>query len=220
MTEDHTTIRDDGAFSGARRRILILFAHPSYGRSEVNRPMFEAARELEDVTAVDLYAEYPDLRIDVDTEQQRLREHQVIVFQHPLYWYSTPAILKQWQDLVLEYGFAYGHDGTELHGKIFFDATTAGGLENAYRDEGYNHFTIGDLLHPIEQTANLCGMRYLPPFALFGARKAVDEGRCSEHVADWVRLLEALRDRRLDLNRARTLTKLNDDLDAIIREAE
>lgn len=182
--------------------------------------MFEAAQALDGVTGVDLYAEYPDLRIDVEREQQRLLDHQVIVFQHPLYWYSTPAILKQWQDLVLEYGFAYGHDGTALHGKIFFDATTAGGLENAYHDGGYNHFSIGELLQPIEQTARLCGMRYLPPFTLFGARKAVEEGRCKEHVVDWLRLLEALRDGRLDLNRARNLSRLNDDLDAIILGAE
>jgi glutathione-regulated potassium-efflux system ancillary protein KefG len=39
---------------------------------------------------------------------------------HLLYWYSTPAILKEWQDLVLEHVFAYGHEGTKLHGKIFF----------------------------------------------------------------------------------------------------
>ena len=197
--------------------LILYYAHPGLRHSRANASMFAAACEVEGITRVDLYAEYPDMRIHVETEQQRLREHQVVVFQHPLYWYSTPAILKQWQDLVLEYGFAYGHDGTELHGKIFFDATTAGGLEEAYRDEGYNHFTIGDLLHPIEQTANLCGMRYLPPFALFGSRKAIEEGRCSGHVADWVRLLEALRDGRLDLKKARTLVKLNDDLDAIIQ---
>lgn len=203
-------------FKTFKRKVLVLFAHPSLGRSEVNAPMAKAAAGIDGVTLIDLYAEYPDFRIDVDREQQRLLDHDVIVFLHPLYWYSTPAILKEWQDLVLEYGFAYGSKGDALHGKIFLDALTAGGLEAAYRADGYNHFTIGQLLQPLEQTANLCGMTWLPPFALFGARLAVEEGRVGQHVADWVRTLEALRDGQLDIIRARDYTKLNDCLDTLI----
>ena len=205
-------------FSAFKRSVLILFAHPSPGRSEVNGPMAQAAARIDGVTLVDLYAEYPDFRINVDREQKRLLDHDVIVFQHPLYWYSTPAILKEWQDLVLEYGFAYGSGGNKLHGKVFLDALTAGGLEDAYRDKGYNHFTIGQLLQPLEQTANLCGMNWLPPFALFGARLAIEENRVDQHVADWVRTLEALRDGRLDLHKAKDFGKLNDCLDTVIGE--
>jgi glutathione-regulated potassium-efflux system ancillary protein KefG len=205
--------------TNSTRRILVLFAHPSFDRSEVNRPMAEAVRDLDGITLVDLYAEYADFQIDIDREQQRLLEHDVIVFQHPLYWYSTPAILKEWQDLVLEYGFAYGSNGTALHGKIFFNALTAGGVEAAYKAEGYNHFTIRELLYPLEQMALLCGMIYLPAFALFGTRTAVEEGRASQHVADWRCVLEALRDDRLDIAAARDLPRLNTDLDAIIKEA-
>jgi putative NADPH-quinone reductase len=199
-----------------KRRVLVLFAHPSPERSEVNTPLARAAAGIEGVTLVDLYAEYPDFHIDVDREQERLLEHDVIVFLHPLYWYSTPAILKEWQDLVLEHGFAYGSGGDRLHGKIFLDALTAGGLEAAYRAKGYNHYTIGELLHPLEQMADLCGMTWLPPFALFGARKAVEEDRIDEHVADWARILEALRDDRLDLGATRDFGKLNDCLDTVI----
>ena len=200
------------------RRILVLFAHPSLDRSEANRPLALATSRIDGVTFVDLYADYPDFQIDIDREQARLLEHDVIVFMHPLYWYSTPAILKEWQDLVLEHGFAYGEGGTALHGKIFLDALTAGGAEAAYCAEGYNHFTIRELLHPLEQTAALCGMLYLPPFALFGARTAVEEGRTGAHVADWVRVLEALRDDRLDIDAARDLPVLNADLGAIVAE--
>jgi putative NADPH-quinone reductase len=180
--------------------------------------MCAAVRGLDGVTHADLYAEYPDFEIDVDREQQRLLDHDVICFQHPLYWYSTPAILKEWQDLVLEHGFAYGSKGTALHGKIFFSACTAGGAEAAYCAAGYNHFTIRELLRPLEQTALLCGMTYLPPFALFGARTAVEDGRIHAHVADWVRLLTALRDGRLDIDRAARLPRLNDDLERLVRE--
>ena len=96
------------------RRVLILLAHPSPDESEVNLPMIRASAKLEGVTVLDLYAEYPDFVIDVEREQARLREHDIIVFQFPLYWYSVPALLKGWQDLVLEYGFAYGSGGEAL----------------------------------------------------------------------------------------------------------
>lgn len=205
--------------SGSQRRILVLLAHPSLDRSEVNAPMADAVRDTEGVTLIDLYAEYPDFQIDIDREQQRLLAHDVIVFQHPLYWYSTPAILKEWQDLVLEHGFAYGSDGTALQGKLFFSALTAGGLEAAYCAAGHNHFAIRELLHPIEQTALLCGMLYLPPLALFGARTAVDEGRIEQHIDDWVRLLEAVRDHRIDIPAAQGLAHLGGGLDTVIREA-
>jgi len=204
--------------TAANRRILVLFAHPSLESSEVNGPLARATRELEHTSFVDLYAEYPDLDIDVDREQARLSAHDVIVFMHPLYWYSTPAILKEWQDLVLEHGFAYGSGATALHGKIFFSALTAGGAEAGYRADGYYHFTIRELLQPLEQMAMMCGMLYLPPFALFGARTAVEEGRVEHHLEDWRRLLDALHHGRLDIQAARDLPKLNADLDAVISE--
>jgi len=212
-------IKESKVSSEPIHRILLLLAHPSVDRSEVNRPMVEAVVDIDGVSLIDLYAEYPDFQIDIDREQQRLLEHDVIIFQHPLYWYSTPSILKEWQDLVLEHGFAYGSEGTALHGKIFFSALSAGGAEAAYRAEGFNHFTIRELLHPLEQTALLCGMTYLPPFALFSSRTAVDEGRVDQHVADWVRVLEALRDDRLDVATAQNLPMLNGDLNTVIGEA-
>ena len=198
-------------------RVLVLFAHPSTDRSEVNVPLYRASLQREEVTVVDLYAEYPDYRIDVDREQQRLLNHDVVVFMFPLYWYSTPSLLKEWQDLVLEYGFAYGSDGTALQGKKFLCVLSAGGAEGAYRADGYNHFTIRELLQPLEQTARLTGMLYLPPFAIFGSRTAVEEQRLDAHLEDWTSLLLALVENRLDIARAETMQTLNEDLDSIIR---
>lgn len=201
------------------RKILILFAHPSLERSEVNAPLADAVSGLPGVNLVDLYAEYPDFQVDIDREQQRLLDHDVIIFQHPLYWYSTPAILKEWQDLVLEHNFAYGTKGDKLHGKIFFSAITAGGGEDAYRSGGYNNFTIRELLHPMEQTANLCGMIYLPPYALFGSRSAVDEDRVHCHIDGWKKILQALRDDQLDITRAQQLDCLNNHIEDVITAA-
>ena len=114
---------------------------------------------------------------------------------------------------------AESDQGTALQGKAFLCALTAGGTEQAYAAAGYNHYTLRELLRPLEQTATLCGMRYLPPFALFGARTAREEGRVGRHAADWRRVLEALRDETLDLARAERLPRLNDDLDALLEES-
>jgi glutathione-regulated potassium-efflux system ancillary protein KefG len=198
------------------RRILILFAHPALQRSRVNRALVREARDLDGVTFHDLYEAYPELDIDVAREQQLLLQHHVVVFHHPMYWYSTPAILKEWQDLVLEHGWAYGRDGNALRGKQLLTVTTTGGRESAYQSDGHNRFTIRQLLAPIEQTAFLCGMGYLPPFVVHGTHRLTPE-EIEAHAQDYRLVLEALRDRRLDLARVREHPRLNTDLDAVIR---
>jgi len=184
------------------RRILILFAHPVLERSRVNRRLVAAARDVAGVTVHDLYETYPTLDIDAKREQRLLADHDVIIFQHPFYWYSCPAILKEWQDLVLTHGWAYGHGGTQLRGKLTLNAITTGGPESAYHHDGYNRFTIRELLAPWDQTAHLCGMRYLAPFAVHAALRVVGDDDVAEPRARYRQLIEALRDDRLDLDRA------------------
>ncbi|OLQ88814.1 potassium transporter KefG [Vibrio ponticus] len=199
-----------------KNKVLVLYAHPSQHRSEVNQPLFDAAKNIEGVTTVDLYYEYPSYNINIDREQKRLVDHDVIIFQFPLYWYSTPAMLKEWQDLVLEYGFAYGSQGTALKGKRFLCALSAGGRADAYQTEGYNHFTIRELLYPMEQMAALTGMKYMAPLALFGARTAKEEGRIAQHVERWKKLLNALVNDQFDYKRAYEVEKLNPYLKQLI----
>jgi len=190
------------------RRVLILFAHPVLERSRVNRRLLAAVRDVPGVTVHDLYETYPALYIDVKREQRLLLDHDVIVFQHPFYWYSTPAILKEWQDLVLEHGWAYGHGGTHLRGKITLNAITTGGPEQAYQRGGLNRFTIRELLAPWDQTAYLCGMRYLAPFSVHAALRVVGDDDIAEPRERYRQLIEALRDDRLDLDRAASAENL------------
>jgi glutathione-regulated potassium-efflux system ancillary protein KefG len=199
-----------------KRRVLVLLAHPTLERSRVNRRLAEAVGRIHGVTLRDLYEEYPSLRIDVRREQQLLLEHDAVVFQHPFYWYSVPAILKEWQDLVLEHGWAYGTSGHQLDGKITFNVVTTGGPQDAYRDGGWNRFTMRQLLSPWDQTAHLCRMRFLAPFVVHGALRLATDEQVAPHAGDYQRLLEALRDGRLDLARAAAAERLNDELDALI----
>jgi glutathione-regulated potassium-efflux system ancillary protein KefG len=198
-------------------RVLVLFAHPAFHKSRVNRVLAEGVRDLPGVTFHDLYEAYPHFDIDVRAEQELLLAHDVVVFHHPFFWYSTPAILKEWQDLVLEHGWAYGSQGTALRGKALFSVITTGGREEAYQREGHNRFTIRELLAPIEQTARLCGMEFLPPFVAHGTHRMTRE-EMEAHAGDYRTLLEAIRDDRVDLEAARDVTRLNADLGAIVGE--
>ena len=178
-------------------QVLILFAHPALEKSRVNRRLIAAVRDLPGVTFHDLYEAYPDFDIRVSREQALLEEHHHVVLQHPFYWYSTPALVKEREDLVLQHGWAYGTNGTALAGKTLLSAITTGGREEAYCAEGYNRFTIRQLLAPIEQTARLCGMRYLPPIVVHGTL-GMERRSMERHAADYRRLVEGLRDGGVD----------------------
>ncbi|TNF72073.1 MAG: NAD(P)H oxidoreductase [Acidobacteria bacterium] len=203
----------------AHPQILILFAHPALEKSRVNSRLAAAVKDLAGVTFNDLYEQYPEFDVDVGREQELLTGADLVILQHPFFWYSTPALLKQWEDLVLEHGWAYGSEATALRGKRILSAITAGGREEAYQREGHNRFTMAELLRPIEQTARLCGMDWLPPFAVHGTHRMSVE-QMERHAADYRRAVEALRDGRLDLAAARERSRLNDDLDALIRDGD
>lgn len=198
--------------------ILVLFAHPAFKRSKINTALRSAVEGLEGITVHDLYARYPDFLIDVPHEQRLCEAHDIIVFQHPFYWYSTPAIVKEWLDLVLEHAWAYGSEGNALDGKITFQALTAGGATEDYRADGLNRYTIRELTRPYEATAHLCGMQWLPPFGVLGIHRGLPDAERNRHAAQYRRTLVALRDGRLDLEKARRFELLNEDLSAVIRE--
>jgi glutathione-regulated potassium-efflux system ancillary protein KefG len=181
---------------GERKKILVLFAHPRIQASIVQNAMLKVIDDLDDVTVRDLYAAYPDFLIDVKREQELLLAHDIIVFQHPFYWYSSPAIIKEWQDLVLENGWAYGTGGNNLQGKYLMNAVSTGGNRDAYRIGGRNRFPIENLLRPFDQTAYLCGMAYLEPFVIYSGRH-MDENQLSGHAEKYRDIITGLRDGRM-----------------------
>jgi glutathione-regulated potassium-efflux system ancillary protein KefG len=191
-------------------RLLILFAHPALERSRVHARLL-AHLPSHGITLNDLYEHYPDFDIDVKREQALLLDHDVIVFQHPFFWYSTPPLLKQWEDLVLEHGWAYGRRGTALAGKRAMHIITTGGREEAYHHEGYNRFTMRELLAPLEQTAYLCGMTWVPPYVVHGTHR-LTEAQIEHEAVAYGELLVRLAGDRLDLDAASRFPTLNDAL--------
>ena len=198
-------------------KVLINFAHPAKARSKINNALRAAVEGLDDVTFNDLYATYPDFLIDVKREQSLCEKHDVIIFQHPFYWYSTPAIMKEWLDLVLEHGWAYGSEGDALEGKLFLQAITAGGDDSTYQKDGFNVSTIGELTSPYRATAKLCKMIWLPPFTVLGIHRGLPEENINVHAEEYRRTVIALRDGTLDTDQAGQGRYLNSDLNSMIR---
>lgn len=192
------------------KSVLILFAHPALEKSRVNARLIQEVQDLPGVTFHDLYEAYPDFLIDVKREQKLLTDHEVIVMQHPFYWYSTPALLKEWQDLVLEYGWAYGHGATALRGKALMNAITTGGPQEAYAAGGYNRFTVRELLRPLDQTARLCGMDFYAPFVVHRSLVIAEPEEAAPMAIQYREIIEALRDGTLDFEAAKAAERLND----------
>lgn len=170
------------------KKTLLLFTHPAFEKSQANRALLEGISDLEHVTVHDLYETYPDFHIDAAREQALLEEHDRIIWQHPLYWYSSPALLKEWFDIVLSYGWAFGSTGTALHGKSVKSVITTGSGKETFCPEGRNCHTIEEFLRPMQETARLCGMDYEKPLVFFQVLNWSPENQ-AEAVAAYRRCL-------------------------------
>ena len=166
--------------------ILVITAHPQMELSRVNRTLMRSAAGVPRVEVRDLYALYPDYLIDVAAEQAALKPAQLVVWQHPLHWYHMPPLMQLWLDEVLAFGWAYGPEGDALRGKDLWLVTSTGGATDSYQPAGYNRYHFEAFMPPYEQTATLCGMRFLPPMVLHGAHKVNhhDLGAHAKTLAD------------------------------------
>ena len=169
-------------------KVLVLVAHPQMAQSRINRKLMRAARALGTVQVRDLYALYPDYLIDVEAEQAALAAATLIVWQHPIHWYSMPPLMKLWLDDVLTFGWAYGPGGNALRGKDLWLVASTGGPEESYRPQSYNRYFFDAFLPPYEQTAALCGLRFLPPLLLHGAH-SVGSAEAAAHAATYAERL-------------------------------
>ncbi len=196
-------------------KILVLFVHPALEKSRVNKRLINEIESIESVTFHDLYEEYPDFYIDIKREQKLLTENDVIIFHHPMYWYSTPALLKQWEDLVLEHNWAYGSKGNALVGKKLIQVITTGGSSQAYKKNSFNRFTVREFLIPIEQTAVLCGMIYLPPYLIQGTHKLTGN-EIETYAAEYHQFILNLSQEKIDLDDLLKYETTNDYLEKLI----
>jgi putative NADPH-quinone reductase len=167
--------------------ILVVLSHPDIRHSRVNRALRRAVQTLPRVTVHELYETYPNFHVDVEREQALLARHQLIVLQHPMYWYHAPALCQQWLEAVLTEGFAYGR-GPRLAGKSLLCVVSTGTARYEFPTLPARDPSPEGLLLPFQLTALYCGLRYEPPLVYYGGEQD-DETALAEHAAAYRRRL-------------------------------
>ncbi|KRF04855.1 general stress protein [Paenibacillus sp. Soil766] len=173
-------------------KTLVIITHPNIEQSTWNKAWLEALQEQGDVTIHQLYKEYPDENIDVAKEQKLIEAHDRVIFQYPLYWYSTPSLLKKWFVTVLQYGWAYGPDGSKTAGKQIGVAISTYGTDASYQPTGSNRYTLQEILRPMEALAQFISASYLPHFALNDTSTVTDE-RLAQSAKDYIHHLQTVK---------------------------
>ena len=172
--------------------ILVVFAHPYPDRSRANRILVQALDGMADVQVRSLYDLYPDFAIDVAAEQEALAAASLIVWQHPLFWYTTPALLKLWFEKVLTPGWAWGPGGEALRGKRCLWVVTTGGDARDYSPSGIHSYPFDTFSSVVRQTVEFCNMKWLDPIIIHEARQ-LDEKALTQWGARYRAHLEALK---------------------------
>ncbi len=171
-------------------KTLLIFAHPALHKSQANKLLLNYLPKDENLIFHDLYEAYPDHIIHPQLEQKKVEQVDRIIFQFPLYWYSTPALIKEWFDIVLEYGWAYGHHADALVGKYAQIITTTGSPASSYTPEGQVQHTMEEILLPLERTFKLCGMIYQAPLVIHDALQ-LDKNNCKSCMEHYIKTLTA-----------------------------
>lgn len=166
---------------------LILVFHPHLkDGSRVNARLLAelTAQGEDDIIVRDEYAEYPNFSVNADTEHELLEAADRVILQFPFYWYSSPALLKEWEDEVITAGWAYA-GAHALKGKELKLVVTTGSDAAKYRKDGEYSHTMEELLSPFEVVAYKVGMNYAEPFLVQGTA-TIGDAELDQAAADYV----------------------------------
>lgn len=153
---------------------LFLVSHPALSKSHIHSAFVSAIAESGG-TVRHLDAQIQaDGHFDVSTEQHILESFDTIVLQFPLYWYATPAVMKQYFDEILTSGWAYD-ERQALAGKKLSAIITMGGDQDSYAASGNNAYSEHELAAPYRATAQFCGMTWRDPLFIYDASEASQE---------------------------------------------
>ena len=143
------------------KNVLIISGHTDLSASVANKTILDTVhKELPEAEIVRLDSLYPDYKINVEAEQQRLVKADIIVLEFPVFWYSAPSILERWMEEAFKHGFSHGSNGNKLKGKKLVLSFTTGAPASMYSRDGAMGYTIDDFLPCFKATCNLCQMEF------------------------------------------------------------
>lgn len=168
-------------------KVLVIYSHSYQENSRANRVIVDALKAVEGVSVRNLEELYPDGQVDVAAEQAALLEADVIVLQHPIFWFNVPSLLKRWMDTVLHYGFAFG-DSYKLEGKKFLQSYTTGSSAQFYLPD---HVDVVEA--PLRTSAKYCRMDYRGAIGSYGyVGHENTEAAAKEHAERLIAAIKAL----------------------------
>lgn len=168
-------------------KTLVILVHPDMENSKINKKWKEELEKHPDkITIHELYKEYPDWNINIEKEQELITKHDNIIFEFPLYWYSSPPILKKWLDDVLSFNWAYGNE-YRLKGKNIGFAVSVGGPEKEYSKTGSVRFSMDEILVPFEATVKYIKANLISHYILFDATESLNEKKLLESAEGYVK---------------------------------
>ena len=138
-------------------KVLLVVAHPNLKDSFANKIIVEKLKTLCPEIEIDnIYEKYPDGKIDVKAEQEKLLKADTIITAFPMYWFKSPYLLSKWVEDVFAHGFAYGTNAYKLEGKKMIVSMTMGGAADEYKGK----FDLDRLIGPFEATALFVKMKF------------------------------------------------------------
>ncbi|WP_413628206.1 NAD(P)H-dependent oxidoreductase [Fructilactobacillus vespulae] len=144
-------------------KTLVIISHPEYDDSETQAFLKKAVQNFTNVT----WHRLPNQQtFDPEEEQRLLMQFERIVFQFPMYWYSAPASLKQWEDDVLTRSFTFATEQARLAHKELLIVTSLGYPENDFQAGSREGFSISEMLVPYRALAYRSGMKFMSPLVI------------------------------------------------------
>lgn len=184
------------------KNVLIISGHTNLSASVANKTILDTVHKLlPEVEIVKLDELYPDFRINVEVEQQRLLKADIIVLEFPVFWYSAPSILERWMEETFRHGFSHGSTGDKLKGKKLVLSFTTGAPSSMYSHDGPMGYTIDEFLPCFKAICNLCQMEFAGyvytggvSYAYRTTRELIEQQNkiSVEHAEHLIKLIESL----------------------------
>lgn len=157
----------------------------------VNKEWVESIkRELPEVDLHLLHTARKQKEFDIKAEQKLIDSHDTIVFQFPVYWFSCPALLKQWMDEVLTPDWAYMANYA-FEGKRVAFAASAGSSAADYSANGSVGMELEDVLRSMRLSVGYLKAKYCGLHSCFSA-VGIGKDALKQNAMEYVRFIESL----------------------------